>query len=38
MRLGRFPAAKASYETALSLTQQAPEQRFLKRRLAEIGG
>ena len=37
-RLGRFPAAKASYETALGLTQQAPEQRFLKRRLAEIGG
>ena len=36
-RLGRFPAAKASYEAALSLTRQAPEQRFLKRRLAEIG-
>jgi len=35
-RLGRFPAAKASYEMALSLTRQAPEQRFLKRRLAEI--
>ena len=27
-----------SYETALALTQQEPEQRFLKRRLAEIGG
>ena len=37
-RLGRFPEAKASYETALALTQQEPEQRFLKRRLAEIGG
>jgi RNA polymerase sigma-70 factor, ECF subfamily len=37
-RLGRFPEARASYETALALTQQEPEQRFLKRRLAEIGG
>jgi RNA polymerase sigma-70 factor, ECF subfamily len=37
-RLGRFPEAKASYEKALALTQQEPEQRFLKRRLAEIGG
>ena len=37
-RLGRFPAAEASYATALSLTRQAPEQRFLQRRLAEIGG
>lgn len=36
-RLGRLPEAKASYEAALALTQQQPEQRFLKRRLAEIG-
>lgn len=35
-RLGRFDEAKASYEAALCLTQQEPEQRFLKRRLAEI--
>lgn len=37
-RLGRFPEARASYKTALSLAQQAPEQRFLKRRLSEIDG
>jgi RNA polymerase sigma-70 factor (ECF subfamily) len=37
-RLGRFPEAKASYEAALALAQQEPEQRFLKRRLAEIAG
>ena len=37
-RLGRFPEAKASYEAALALTRQEPEQRFLKRRLLEIGG
>jgi RNA polymerase sigma-70 factor (ECF subfamily) len=37
-RLGRFPEAKASYGAALALAQQEPEQRFLKRRLAEIAG
>lgn len=37
-RLGRLPEAKASYEAALALTRQQPEQRFLRRRLAEIGG
>jgi RNA polymerase sigma-70 factor (ECF subfamily) len=35
-RLGRTADARASYERALSLTQQEPEQRFLKRRLAEL--
>ena len=35
-RLGRAAEARASYERALSLTQQEPEQRFLKRRLAEL--
>ena len=37
-RLGRLPEAQASYETALALTQQGPEQRFVKRRLAAIAG
>jgi RNA polymerase sigma-70 factor (ECF subfamily) len=37
-RLGRFPEAKACYEAALALARQEPEQRFLKRRLAEIRG
>ncbi len=37
-RLGRLAEAKASYEVALALTQQEPEQRFVKRRLAEIAG
>ncbi len=36
-RMGRMDKAKASYEKALSLTQQEPEKRFLMRRLAEIG-
>ncbi|HZS12234.1 MAG TPA: RNA polymerase sigma factor, partial [Nitrospirales bacterium] len=35
-RLGRIPDARKSYERALSLTKQEPEQRFLKRRLAEL--
>jgi RNA polymerase sigma-70 factor (ECF subfamily) len=35
-RLGRYEDARASYERALSLTQQEPERRFLKRRLAEL--
>lgn len=37
-RLGRLDAARTSYRTALSLTRQGPEQRFLRRRLGEIGG
>jgi RNA polymerase sigma-70 factor (ECF subfamily) len=37
-RLGRFPEAKVSYEAALALTQLEPEQRFLMRRMVEIGG
>ena len=36
-RLGRIAEARASYERALSLTEQEPERRFLKRRLAELG-
>jgi RNA polymerase sigma-70 factor (ECF subfamily) len=35
-RLGRTAEARASYEQALSLTQQEPEQRFLRRRLREL--
>jgi RNA polymerase sigma-70 factor, ECF subfamily len=35
-RLGRTAEARTSYERALSLTQQEPEQRFLKRRLSEL--
>ena len=35
-RLGQTTEARASYERALSLTQQEPEQRFLKRRLSEL--
>lgn len=35
-RLGRTAEACASYKKALSLTQQEPEQRFLKRRLDEL--
>ena len=34
-RLGRTAEARASYERALSLTQQEPERRFLERRLRE---
>ncbi len=37
-RLGRTADARASYERALALTQQEPEQRFLTRRLAELSG
>ncbi|MCI0697627.1 RNA polymerase sigma factor [candidate division KSB1 bacterium] len=36
-RLGRTADAQASYERALSLTQQEPERRFLQRRLGELG-
>lgn len=35
-QLGRFDEAQAAYETALALTQQAPEKRFITRRLAEL--
>ncbi len=35
-RLGRTAEARVSYERALSLTQQEPERRFLKRRLSEL--
>ena len=37
-RLGQIAEARASYERALSLTEQEPERRFLKRRLAELPG
>ena len=37
-RLGRMAEAREAYERALSLTQQAPERRFLERRLAELAG
>jgi len=37
-RLGRLQEAAFSYEAALGLVRQEPEQRFLKRRLAEIRG
>ncbi|MCI0706404.1 MAG: RNA polymerase sigma factor [Ignavibacteriae bacterium] len=35
-RLGRKDDARVSFERALNLTQQEPEKRFLKRRLAEL--
>ena len=35
-RMGRRSEARASYEKALSLALQEPEQRFLKKRLAEL--
>ena len=35
-RLGRTQDARAAYERALGLTRQAPERRFLERRLAEL--
>ncbi|MBK5478934.1 RNA polymerase sigma factor [Pseudomonas fluorescens] len=35
-QLGRVEAARTAYEKALSLTQQAPEKRFLEQRLAEL--
>jgi RNA polymerase sigma-70 factor, ECF subfamily len=35
-RLGRVEEARASYERALALTRQAPERRFLERRLEEL--
>ena len=36
-RLGRTAQARASYERALSLTDQETQQRFLRRRLRELG-
>jgi RNA polymerase sigma-70 factor (ECF subfamily) len=35
-RLGRMTEARASYERALALARQAPERRFLERRLGEV--
>jgi RNA polymerase sigma-70 factor, ECF subfamily len=35
-RLGRMSEAIAAYERALALTTQAPERRFIERRLAEL--
>ena len=35
-RLGRTSEAIAAYERAIALTKQAPERRFLERRLAEL--
>lgn len=37
-RLGRNAEARVSYQRALALVRQAPERRFLERRLAEVGG
>jgi RNA polymerase sigma-70 factor (ECF subfamily) len=36
-RLGRAAEAKSSYETALRLTQQGPERRFLEQRIRQLG-
>lgn len=36
-RLGRIGEARDAYANALALTRQAPERRFLERRLAELG-
>jgi RNA polymerase sigma-70 factor (ECF subfamily) len=36
-RLGRSQEAIAAYQRALALTTQAPERRFIERRLAEMG-
>ncbi len=36
-KMGRIGEARAAYERALSMTKQVPEQRFLERRLREIG-
>ncbi|MGD0492708.1 MAG: DUF6596 domain-containing protein [Steroidobacteraceae bacterium] len=35
-RLGDIDRARPAYETALALTQQEPERRFLRRRLAQL--
>jgi RNA polymerase sigma-70 factor (ECF subfamily) len=36
LRLGRTAEARASYERALALARQAPERRFLERRLGDL--
>ncbi|MCK0507604.1 RNA polymerase sigma factor [Aromatoleum anaerobium] len=36
-RLGRTEESRAAYRRALALARQAPERRFLERRLAELG-
>jgi RNA polymerase sigma-70 factor (ECF subfamily) len=36
-RMGHFDEARSSYERALALANQAPERRFLERRLAGLG-
>jgi RNA polymerase sigma-70 factor (ECF subfamily) len=36
-RLGRTDEARVAYERALALTQQEPEQRFLEKRIRELG-
>jgi RNA polymerase sigma-70 factor (ECF subfamily) len=35
-RLGSAAEARVSYERALSLTEQEPERRFLRRRISEL--
>ena len=35
-RLGRVEEAHASYNRALELTRQAPERRFIEKRIAEL--
>ena len=35
-RLGRLDAARGAYRRALELSEQAPERRFLERRLREL--
>jgi RNA polymerase sigma-70 factor (ECF subfamily) len=37
-RLGRVEEARLAYERALTLTANAPERRFLERRMREVGG
>jgi RNA polymerase sigma-70 factor, ECF subfamily len=37
-RLGRTAEARTAYERALTLAQQEPERRFIRRRLAELEG
>jgi RNA polymerase sigma-70 factor (ECF subfamily) len=37
-RLGRTAEARSAYQRALALTRQAPERRFLERRLRELDG
>jgi RNA polymerase sigma-70 factor (ECF subfamily) len=37
-RMGRTEDARASYRTALDLTEQEPERRFLDRRLRQLSG